>query len=175
MSVVLYKEVNRSNLLQYTRPGNASYQTKFGTILTVGPDTPRIEYINGLAYGLKFGDGDTAAIVHTYENEWPTNGEYRTLIVQYNAPGNVKFIRCGDLELMGYGVMKTVIMSIPESFELDSRVEIAPNQEDFEGENDAHLLSFKLYVEDIDFSPYKEYEVMSEFNSAIHDEWTITA
>ena len=175
MSVVLYKEVNRSNLLQYTRPGNASYETKLGSIVTVGPDSPRIEYKDGVAYGLKFGDGDSATIVHTYENEWPSNGQQRTLVVEYNAPGGITFIRSGDLVLRGYDMMKTLIIDIPPDFELEETIEIAPNAENYDGEHEAHLLALKLYVEDVDFSPYTEHEVMVELNDAIHGEWTITA
>jgi len=175
MAIVLYKEVNRSNLLQYTRPGDASYETEFGNVINVGPNTPRIEYRNGVVYGLKFGDGDTATIVHTYENEWPSNGKERTLVVEYNAPGGIPFIKSGDLELKGYGMMKTVIMHLPPDFELESQIKIAPNQEDYNGEHDAHLLVLKLYVENIDFSPYKEHEVMVNMNDAVHGEWTIMA
>ena len=175
MPVVLYKEVNRSNLLQYTRPDNASYETKLGSTITVGPDTPRIEYKDGVAYGLKFGDGDSATIVHTYENEWPSNGQARTLVVEYNAPGGIPFIQSGDLDLRGYGMMKTLIIDIPANFELEDKIEIAPNAENYDGEHEAHLLALKLYVEDIDFSPYPEHEVMVGLNEAAHGEWTITA
>lgn len=175
MALVLYKEVKRSNLLQYSRPGNGSFESKLGSTVTVGPDQPRIDYKDGVPYGLKFGDGDTATITHTYENEWPSNGQERTLVVEYNAPGGIKFIKSGDLELRGYGMMKTVILHLSPDFKLESKIQIAPNKEDFGDEHEAHLLALKLYVDNIDFSVYDEHEVMVGLNEAVHGEWTITA
>ena len=171
MAVVLYEEKERKELLQYSRPENATYQTEFGNVLEVQPDVPRIEYKDGLIYGLKFGDGDTATFSYSYNEAWPQNDQNRTLMVMYNAPGYNLFVKSGDLELYGYGMMKLVIMKLDNTFHLEPSVEVAPGAENFE-ESDSHLLTYKLYLEDIDFNIYKEYQVMLNFNNAVHGEWS---
>lgn len=164
-----FKTKRRGELLGYTRPNIGRYEDESGDIQTSPNNVPRFEYKDGYPYGLKMGDGDRAVIPTLTNDEWPST--MGTFVVTYNAPVGVKFIECGNVEFVGYGVMKTVIKKLTPPDSLSNEVVVSPDSVDLPDDSEAHLLILKHYAEDVDFGQYTEYEAMEELNTFMHAAW----
>lgn len=167
-----FKVKRRGEMLRYSRPNINTYEDENGDIQTSPINSPRYEYKDGYPYGLKMGDGDTASMPLVTNDFWPVNGQVGTVVTTYNAPMGEEFIKCGTLSLTGHGAMKTVIHKTTPNDILAPTVSVSPSAIDTTNSEECHLLIFKFYGEDIDFTSYTEHEAMTELNSFVHGIWS---
>ena len=162
----IFREKRRGEMMLYARPNLASYENKDGDIVVAETNVPRYEYVDGYLHGLKMGDGDTLSLPLTENRYWPA--EQGVIVATYNAPNDQPFVVCGDVELSGYGALKTVILHL-EDEALAPSVTVGAGT--VEADENAHFLIFKYYGQDPDIESTTEYEAMTEMNSFLHGSW----